>query len=83
MPEFSLILTITSEEVYLSEVGFELNLLFVSEVQNRWVRPAKFLFKGWRMQNQNLNLPQYFLNRVLPTLKPFTERGELKPCSLS
>ncbi len=44
MPEFSLILTIISEEVYLSEVGFELNLLLVFEVKNRCIRPAKFSF---------------------------------------
>jgi hypothetical protein len=64
MPEFSLILTIISEEVYLSEVGFELNLLFVFEVQNRSVYPAKFSFEKWGMLNPNLNFHQYFLNGI-------------------
>jgi hypothetical protein len=69
MPGFSVLLTILSEEVYLNQICFELNLLFVFEVQNPCVRPAEFSFEGWRMLNPNLNFPKHCPNSDEPELK--------------
>jgi len=62
MPGFSVLLTILFEEVYLNQICFELNLLFVFEVQNPCVRPAEFSFEGRRMLNPNLNFPKHCPN---------------------